>query len=175
MKTRSLVTVGMFAAIICVFAPFTVPVGPIPISLATFAIYLAAAVLGGKKGTAAVAVYILIGSVGIPVFSGFGAGIGKILGVTGGYIVGYIPCAYVAGTIIDRFQDKRIYYPIALILGTAVLYIFGTVWFMFQTGNSLYDSLIACVIPFLIGDAVKIAVASAVSIKLRSYVYREIA
>ena len=78
MKTRSLVLVGLFAAIICIFAPFTVPVGPIPISLATFAIYLAAAVIGSKKGTAAVAVYILIGAVGIPVFSGFGAGIGKI-------------------------------------------------------------------------------------------------
>ena len=143
MKTRSLVLVGLFAAIICIFAPFTVPVGPIPISLATFAIYLAAAVIGGKKGTAAVAVYIT--------------------------------CAYVAGTIIDRFQDKKIAYPIALILGTAVLYVFGTAWFMFQTGNSLYDSLIACVIPFLIGDAVKIAVDSVVSIKLRSYAYREIA
>ena len=169
MKTRALVQIGLFAAIICVFAPFSVPVGPIPISLATFAIYLAAAVLGAKKATAATIIYILLGAVGLPVFSSFGSGLGKILGPTGGYIIGFVPLAFIAGYIIDRFDGKKVIIPVALVIGTAVLYAFGTAWFMVQMQKTLHESLMACVIPFLIGDAVKIVAATVISVKLRQY------
>ena len=107
MKTKDMVLTGVFAAVICVFAPFTIPIGAVPISLATFAVYLAAAVLGTKKGTLAVLIYILIGMAGVPVFSGFAGGIGKILGVTGGYIIGYIPCAFAIGVFTERFGGKN--------------------------------------------------------------------
>lgn len=175
MKTKDMVLIGIFAAIICVFAPFTIPVGAIPISLATFAIYLAAAMLGAKRGTIAVLVYILIGAVGIPVFSGFSGGIGKILGVTGGYIVGYIPCAFASGILIDKFKSRKLIYPIALLIGTIILYSFGTAWFMIQSGNSLAQALAVCVIPFLLGDALKIAAASIIAVKLEDYSSRVIA
>ena len=168
MKTKDMVTVGVFAAMICVFAPFSVPVGPIPISLASFAVYIASA-LGAKKGCAAVGIYILIGALGLPVFSGFSGGISKIAGLTGGYIIGYMFCALLSGIIIERAGNKKSAYPMAFIIGTAILYAFGTAWFMIQSGNGLYESLLACVIPFLIGDAVKIAAASVIVYRMRSY------
>ena len=168
MKTKDMVTVGVFAAMICVFAPFSVPVGPIPVSLASFAVYIAAT-LGTKKGTAAVMIYILLGACGLPVFSGFSGGIAKLVGVTGGYIIGYMFCALLSGIIIERAGQKKSAYPMAFIIGTAVLYAFGTAWFMIQSGNGLYESLLACVIPFLIGDAVKITAASAIVYRMRSY------
>ena len=168
MKTRDIVLIGVFAAMICVFAPFSVPVGPIPVSLASFAVYIASA-LGAKKGCAAVGIYILIGALGLPVFSGFSGGISKIAGLTGGYIIGYMFCALLSGIIIERAGNKKSAYPMAFIIGTAVLYAFGTAWFMIQSGNGLYESLLACVIPFLIGDAVKIAAASAIVYRMRSY------
>ena len=169
MKTKDMVLTGVFAAVICVFAPFTIPIGAVPISLATFAVYLAAAVLGTKKGTLAVLIYILIGMAGVPVFSGFAGGIGKILGVTGGYIIGYIPCAFAIGVFTERFGGKNYIYPLALVIGTLILYSFGTAWFMVQSGNGLMQSLTVCVFPFLVGDAIKIAAASIVSIKLKNY------
>ena len=168
MKTRDIVLIGVFAAMICVFAPFSVPVGPIPISLASFAVYIASA-LGAKKGCAAVGIYILIGALGLPVFSGFSGGISKIAGLTGGYIIGYMFCAIISGIIVERFGRKKVVYPVAFIVGTIILYAFGTAWFMIQSGNGLYESLLACVIPFLIGDAVKIAAASAIVYRMRSY------
>ena len=169
MKTKDMVLTGVFAAVICVFAPFTIPIGAVPISLATFAVYLAAAVLGTKKGTLAVLIYILIGMAGVPVFSGFAGGIGKILGVTGGYIIGYIPCAFAIGVFTERFGGKNYIYPLALVIGTLILSSFGTAWFMVQSGNGLMQSLTVCVFPFLVGDAIKIAAASIVAIKLKNY------
>lgn len=168
MKTRDIVLIGVFAAMICVFAPFSVPVGPIPVSLASFAVYIASA-LGAKKGCAAVGIYILIGALGLPVFSGFSGGISKIAGLTGGYIIGYMFCALLSGIIIERAGNKKSAYPVAFIIGTAALYAFGTAWFMIQSGNGLYESLLACVIPFLIGDAVKIVAASVIVYRMRSY------
>ena len=106
MKTRDIVLIGVFAAMICVFAPFSVPVGPIPVSLASFAVYIASA-LGAKKGCAAVGIYILIGALGLPVFSGFSGGISKIAGLTGGYIIGYMFCALLSGIIIERAGNKK--------------------------------------------------------------------
>ena len=88
---------GMMAALLCVAGPLSLPVGPVPLSLATFAVYLAGAVLGWKRGTAAVALYLLIGLCGLPVFSGFSGGFQKLAGVTGGYLVGYLFCALITG------------------------------------------------------------------------------
>lgn len=174
MKTRDMVLIGLFAAIICIFAPFTIPIGAVPISLATFAVYLAAVVLGRKNGTIAVVIYILIGIIGLPVFSGFQGGLGKVFGVTGGYLIGYIPCAFISGAIIEKFADKKTVYPAALVLGTIVLYAFGTLWFMVQSGNGLIHSLTVCVVPFLLGDALKIAAASLAGYKLRPYAFKDI-
>lgn len=167
LNARDMAVTALFAAILCVMSPWSIPVGPVPVSLATFAIYIAAAVMGRSRATIAVLVYILIGMVGLPVFSGFSGGFQKIAGVSGGYIVGYIPCAFISGAITDRFPKSLVAYPIGMILGTAILYLVGTAWFMYTTGNTLAASLGFCVVPFLLGDAIKIAAATALSFPLR--------
>lgn len=170
-RTKKLTTIAVMAALICVAGPLSVPVGPIPISLATFAVYLAGAVLGWKRGTAAVAIYLLIGLVGVPVFSGFSGGLQKLAGVTGGYLVGYLPCALItglgAGDLRRTAPERRWQLPLCMVLGTAALYAIGTAWFMFQTKNGLAASMGMCVLPFLPGDAVKIVAATLISAPVR--------
>ena len=166
MKTRDLCVCAIMAAILCVCAPLSVPVGPIPITLASFAVYLAGALLGLKRGTIAVAVYILLGALGLPVFSGFQGGLHKLAGVTGGFIVGYLPCAALTGLASDRFGKRHWALPVGMIAGTAALYAIGTVWFMISMGQSLPAALGACVLPFLPGDAVKIIAASGLTVSL---------
>ena len=162
MKTRDMTTVAVMAALLCVAGPLTVSIGPIPLSLASFAVYLAGATLGAKRGTLAVAIYLLIGMVGVPVFSGFSGGFQKLLGVTGGYLVGYVPCAWLTGLGVPKDETasgNKWKLPALMALGTAALYLIGTAWFMMQTGNALAASLGMCVLPFLPGDAVKIVAA----------------
>ena len=172
LSTRKLTQLALFAALMCVVSPFTIPTGLVPLSLATLVLYLAAAVLG-TSGTISIAVYLLLGAVGLPVFSGGLGGLDRLIGPTVGYLVGYIPCALVAGFIIDRFENKKFAYPIAMIAGTVVLYALGTAWFMILMGANgspytLGAALWACVIKFLPGDAVKIIVASTLGYVLRT-------
>lgn len=164
---RNMVFIALFAAIICVMAPFSLNIGVIPISLGTLAIYIAGGFLGGKKGMAAVGVYILLGAVGLPVFTGFQGGFAKLLGVTGGYIIGFIPLVLITGIFAEK---NKALMSVGMVLGTLACYTFGTVWFMISTGSELVPALMTCVVPFLIGDAVKIAAASAICIPLKSRV-----
>ncbi|MDR0839663.1 MAG: biotin transporter BioY [Oscillospiraceae bacterium] len=171
-KTRDIVTTAVFAALICAAAPFSVPVGPVPVSLATLMIYIASGVLGRTRASVAVLVYIALGAIGLPVFSGFSGGISKIFGVTGGYIIGYLPLAFISGAF-SGFSGRRAWlYPAGMVLGTLALYALGTAWFMFQTGNPLLGALGMCVLPFLPGDAGKIAIAALVSPAVRRRVGR---
>ena len=168
---RKLVLLALFAAIMCVLSPFTLPTGIVPISLATFALYLTSAIIG-KWSAASVAVYIALGAVGLPVFSGAAGGIEKLVGPTGGYIIGYLPCAFIAGLIIDKFEDKKWAYPLGMALGTVVLYALGTAWFIYVMGQkgtpyTLGAALMACVVPFLIGDAIKIIASTLIGISVR--------
>ncbi len=165
MKVKDMTLTAVMAALICIAGPLTIAVGPVPLSLATFAVMLAGAVLGKKWGTAAVGLYLLIGIIGIPVFSGFSGGFQKLAGVTGGYLAGYLPCAFLTGLGAERAEkEKRKWLlPAMMVLGTAVLYTVGTAWFMIQTKNGLGTALGLCVLPFLPGDAVKIAAVALIT------------
>lgn len=171
-KTRGavypLAMTAVMAAVMAVVSPFSVSVGPIPLSFCTLAIYLDAYLLGRKRGTVAVLVYILLGLVGMPVFSGFGAGLGKVAGPTGGYIVGYLPLALLAGAAVEKFPKNRLLQITGMVLGTAVLYTLGTAWYCVQSGTAPVPALSGCVFPFLPGDALKIAAAAAVGPVLRA-------
>ena len=163
MTTRDLVLCALCAAVTCILAPLSVPLaGEVPISLATFAVLLSGILLGAKLGGLSQLIYVLLGSVGVPVFAGWTGGIGITLGITGGYIIGYIPMAFVAGLLYYRFgrneSGSRKYAAmiISMILATAALYFIGTAWFIAQTKMTLAASLTACVIPFLPGDLIKI-------------------
>ena len=175
MKTRDMTLTAVMTALICIAGPVSLFIGPIPLSLATFAVYMAGAVLGSKRGAAAVAVYLLIGIIGIPVFSGFSGGFQKLAGPTGGYLAGYLPCAFLTGIGTEKADaagQGGWIRPAMMAAGTALLYLMGTVWFMIQSGNGLGASLSLCVLPFLPGDAVKILAATLLTAPVRRAVYR---
>jgi len=166
-STRDMVFTALFAAVLCAIAPFSIPIGPIPLSFATLVIYLAAGALDWRYGTLAVILYVMLGAVGAPVFSNFEGGFHKVVGVTGGFIIGYIPCAIATGLISYIFRHKLWAYIIGMVTGTFLLYTCGTAWFMLQTGSSLAVSLALCVTPFLPGDAIKIVIACVIVTQLR--------
>lgn len=154
----SLAMIAVMTAVTCILAPLSISIGPIPISFTNLAIYFALYLLGWKKGTVSYLVYLLIGIVGLPVFSGFTGGIAKFLGPTGGYIVGFIPMAIISGIVIDRFKSRWIQL-LGMLVGTAVCYAFGTAWFCLQTGSALVPALGLCVFPFIPGDLIKMVAA----------------
>ena len=129
-KTKELTLTALMAAIICVLGPLSVPLpfSPVPISLTMIGIYLAVYAVGMWRGTIAVIIYLLLGLVGLPVFSGFSGGPAKLLGPTGGYLIGFVFTALISGFFVDRFWRKRLVSAVGMILGIGVAYIFGTAW-----------------------------------------------
>lgn len=169
LSVRSMVFTAIMTAVLCVAAPFSIPIpSAAPLSLATFAIYLIGTLLGRSKGSAAVALYILIGMVGLPVFSGFMGGFAKVAGVTGGYIIGYVPCVFLTGLFTELSGGKLRGMVAGMIFGTLALYVLGTIWFMLFTGSGLSEALAGCVIPFLPADVLKMIAACGVSVPLRN-------
>lgn len=167
-RIHIMVRAAIVAAVTCVLAPVAVPIGPVPISLATLVLYLSVYLLDWKLASLSCLVYILLGTVGLPVFSGFTGGAAKLLGPTGGYIVGYIPMVIVSGLIIDRFPGRRWIHFLGLVLGTALLYAIGTAWFCYEAESALVPALGLCVFPFIPGDLIKIAAAMIFGPMIRS-------
>ena len=175
LKTRDMTVIAVMAALICLAGPMTIPLGLIPLSLATFAIYLSAAVLGAKRGAMATGIYLLLGIAGLPVFSGFSGGIQKLAGPTGGFLAGYLPCAWIAGLGVPAEETGpragwRL--PLYMVCGTALMYALGTLWFMAQSGNTLAAALGLCVVPFIPTDAIKIVAACLLARPIRRAIYR---
>ena len=166
LTTYQMAVTAVMAAVLCVLGPLTVPIGAVPISLANFVICLTAWLLGPKFGTLSVGLYLALGTIGIPVFSGYGAGIAKLAGPTGGYLVGYLLLAFIGGLFIDKSKGQPVVSGIGRVLGDAACYVLGTIWFMVRTGLDLPTSLTYCVIPYLPGDVIKIALASLLTIQL---------
>ena len=167
MNIKKTAIIGILAAIICIFAPFSVPVGAIPISLSTFAIYIVSCSVNKKYSLPAIAIYILIGVVGLPVFSSFAGGLQIISGYTGGYIIGYIPCAFIIGMLTDKYENNKIIYPVSMVTGTAICYLCGTLWYMYRAECGFSQAVTICIIPFIIGDIIKIIAASCIGITLK--------
>ena len=165
-KNYILAMTAVMAAVTCVLAPMSIPIGPVPISFTNLAIYLSLYLLGWKMGTVSYVVYMLIGMVGVPVFSGFTGGMGKLLGPTGGYIIGFIPMAIIAGLVIDKFDNRAIQF-VGMVAATAVCYAFGTAWFCVSMDSGLVAALGMCVFPFIPGDLAKIVIAMVVGPMLR--------
>lgn len=172
--TKRMALIGVMTAVTCVLGPLSIPLpfSPVPISFTNLAIYLAAYVLGMKACTISYLVYMLLGMVGLPVFSGFSAGVGKLAGPTGGYLIGFIFMALIVGFFVENFPGKIGYHVLGMVLGLAVCYVFGTVWLAKQLGISFVAGLGVGVIPYLPGDAVKIIFAALIGPKLRREIYR---
>lgn len=168
--TVSMVLMALFAAITCVLAPLSIPIGPVPISLTNLVIYVSVYILGWKQGTISYIVYLLLGMVGLPVFSSYEGGIGKLAGPTGGYLIGFILMAVVCGIFVEKFDGKVVFGIVGMILGTIIAYAFGTAWFCFSTGTGVVAALGLCVFPFIIGDLIKIIIASLVGPVIRKQI-----
>jgi biotin transport system substrate-specific component len=167
-KTQRLTLIALAAALMAVISPFSIPIGPIPLSLATLVLYILGTVLGPLESLCAIIVYLGLGMMGLPVFSNFGSGVAKIIGPTGGFLIGYIPCILIQSTMIT-FLKKRWIYPVAMFLGTIVLYAMGLGWFLIMMNGkkTFIDALMLCVVPFLAGDSIKIVIATIVGYVLR--------
>ena len=160
MKTKRICMIAIAAALMVVCSWITVP-GPVPFTLQTFAIYLTAITLGGKNGLYTMLVYVILGAAGLPVFSGFRAGPGVLAGPTGGYIVGFILIPAIMLVFERRSKTIKLLSAIAALF---ICYAFGTVWYAviyMGSGQSISIAaiLIACVIPFILPDLLKIAIA----------------
>ncbi len=162
MKTKNLIIFALLAAILCVISPFSFSVGIIPVTLATFGIYLIASVFDMKTATVSVLLYVLLGTFGLPVFSGFSGGLQKLMGPTGGYIIGYIPMAFIIAFMLS-LKRNRIVFATSCVISTAVLYAIGTLWFTVSSGEPLSYALKVCVFPFLPGDIIKIVLCIIIS------------
>lgn len=175
-KTLDMVYIAVFAVLIAICSWISIPT-VVPFTLQTFAIFLSVGVLGGKRGTLAVLVYILLGLIGIPVFAGFSGGIGVLAGNTGGYIIGFLLSALIMWAMEKIFGKKLWILALSMVIGLFVCYAFGTAWFMIAyTRNTGAVGLAAvlgwCVFPFLIPDLVKIVLAFILSKRLKRLIER---
>ena len=168
-KVYQMTIMGLMTAVICIIAPISIvfPFSPVPVSLGTLAIYIAVIVLGKKEGLLSVLLYIFLGFIGLPVFSGFTGGAGKLLGPTGGYIIGYIFMALICGLFIEKKSSQIFYCLIGMFLGTTVCYFFGTIWLSIQSEISLSAAFMVAVLPFLPADFIKLLLACSFGFQIR--------
>ncbi len=169
-KTISMVYTAMFTVIIAVCSWITIPFA-VPVTLQTFAVFLAVAVLGGRRGSLAVGMYILTGAVGVPVFSGFRGGLGTLLGVTGGYIIGFLFSVLFMWGMEVLFGKKQWVFTISMIIGLAVCYAFGSFWYIAVYTEDfgkmgLMMVMAQCVFPFVIPDIFKLVLVVLVKKRL---------
>ena len=168
--TRRLVMIAMVTAITCILAPFAIPIpiSPVPISLTNLVLLISIYVLGWKDAAVSYLVYLLLGALGLPVFSGFAGGLGKIAGPTGGYLTGFIFMTIIAGIFVERYENRRILVITGMVLGTLVAYVSGIAWLAFQLELPFTGALSIGVLPYLPGDTVKIIMAVLTGPILRS-------
>jgi len=156
---RMTVYAALFAALTAVGAFIAIPIGPVPIVLQNLFVMLAGLVLGSRWALASIAIYLLAGACGLPVFAGGQGGIGRIVGPTGGYLLGYLPAVYLIGIISEKSGQKVMWDVVAMILGSVLIYACGVTWLKVLTGMPWPKTLAVGMFPFLIGDILKIAVA----------------
>ena len=170
-RVVDLAYMAVCAALIAICSWISIPAA-VPFTMQTFAVFCVLGLLGGKRGTISILVYILLGAVGLPVFAGFSGGIGILFGTTGGYIIGFIFVGLIYWAAEKLFGAKLPLRIAAMVLGLAVCYAFGTVWFMLVYARSsgaiaLATALGWCVLPFIVPDLVKMGLAVLLSERLR--------
>ncbi|MFD2444950.1 biotin transporter BioY [Bacillus sp. CGMCC 1.16607] len=167
-KLKMMIVTALFAAIISVLAQITVPLPLVPITGQTLAIGLAATILGSRYGTLSVLLYLLIGSVGVPVFAEFSGGISKLVGPTGGYLVGFVPAAFLMGWIMEKTSFNLMNAMIANTIGMLITLAFGTAWLKIAADLTWSAALAGGFTPFIIVGLIKAALASWIGILVRN-------
>ena len=176
-KTLDLTYTAIGAVLIAICSWISIPT-TVPFTMQTFAVFFILALLDGKRATASIIIYVLLGAVGIPVFSGFSSGLGILLGTTGGYIIGFIFMGLIYMIFMHFLPKKQWAKATALIAGLIVCYAFGTCWFMIVYAKNvgpvgLLGALTWCVIPFIIPDIIKLALALTLADRLKGVLRSE--
>ena len=173
MKAKNMALCGLFAAVLALCAWISIPLGDSVITLQTFGIFLTLGLLGGRRGSLTILIYLLLGAVGVPVFSSFRGGLGAILGTTGGYLFGFMLTGLLYW-MITLWKDTPILRLIAMILGQLACYGCGSWWYMTQylTDGTITLGLVLlkCVVPYLIPDAIKLTLAWVLTARLKRFV-----
>ncbi|MDD4565382.1 MAG: biotin transporter BioY [Eubacteriales bacterium] len=173
-STTNLTLIALMTAVTCILGPLSIiiPVSPVPITFTNLAIFFTVILLGLKKGTISYLVYLLIGFVGVPVFSNFTGGPAKLMGPTGGYLIGFIFLALIAGFFVDKYSGKVHMYIVGMVLGMIVTYALGTGWLAVQANMTFEAALFAGVIPYLPGDIIKIIIAAIIGPAVKKQIVR---
>lgn len=158
-KTRDLSYMALMTALLVLCAWLTIPLGPVTFTMQTFGVFAALGILGGRRGTAAILVYLALGLVGLPVFSGFSGGPAGFMTPTGGYLLGFLAAALLYWGLTGRGVPQA---P-AMVLGLLACYAFGTAWFFLLYGGDLWGILTLCVLPYVLPDCLKLILALAVT------------
>jgi biotin transport system substrate-specific component len=166
---KGMVFAALFAALTAAVSPIKIPLGftPVPITLQTLMVLLAGAMLGANLGALSQFLYVLVGALGLPVFAGGSSGFGALFGPSGGYLFGFIVAAYVVGRLLEKSKKRKyLQIIIAMLIGTLVIYLFGVTGGMIVTGLPLAQILIGWVLPFIIGDIIKLVIAASIAYKV---------
>ena len=172
LKTKEMITCSIFAAILCVFSVMTIPIGVVPITMGIFGVLITGVILGWKKGLISTIIFILLGCIGLPVFSSFRGGVQVLVGPTGGYITGYILMVLFVGVISDKIKFQQwhtvfLCLCVACILGVIICYIFGTLQYMWISQKTILQALALCVYPFIPMDLLKCIAAAGLGYTIR--------
>ena len=174
-KLRMVVLASLMAALTAVGAYIYVPIGPVPIILSTLFVILSGLLLGSRWGLTSMALYLLVGAIGLPVFAGGKGGFAHFMGPTGGYLFGYLLASWITGFISERSRGRMILDILAVIIGSLALYALGVPWLKMVTQISWTKALMVGVLPFLIGDAIKASVVLILARSVRPILKRQLA
>ncbi len=166
MKIKNITYTGLLTAFLCITAPWSVPVGLVPVSLAGCSVFFVS-LLAEKRGVIAVLLYVVLGAFGLPVFSSFTGGVQQLFGPTGGYIIGYIPASAFLAYIASKTSKCSIMFVLSVLCGNLILFFCGTLWFVFLTKTEFISALTICVLPFIITDIIKSMLALYLSLKVK--------
>ena len=166
-QLRNMVYASLMAALTAAGAYIAVPIGPVPIVLQNLFVTLAGLLLGARWGLISMAVYLVAGAIGLPVFAGGTGGLAKFVGPTGGYLIGFAAAAWLVGAISERGRGKVTVDIFAMVLGHLVIFAIGVPWLKMITGMSMAKAISVGMLPFLIGDVLKIAAAVAIARAVR--------
>ena len=163
--TRTVAEIGVMTALICILAPISIPVGPVPVSLGTLIMFLTVYVIGWKKGSLAVLFYLLLGMAGLPVLAGFAGGFDRFVGPTGGYLMSFLPMSAIAGFLVEKVRNTKlrpVWEFFSFLLAMAVNYAVGTAWLSYTSGTTFVAALGVGVLPFVAFDVIKVLIVLSV-------------
>lgn len=163
MKIKNITHIAIFASILCIVCPVTINVFVIPFSFSTFIIYIISSLTKPLNTFLVILIYIILGLIGLPVFSSFTAGFGVLMGPTGGFIIGYLILGFINSVIVNINNKKLYLYYIGMFVGSVCCYIIGSMWYMVVTDVSFSNAILITVVPFIIFEIIKIIFAGVVS------------